>query len=69
MTVYGHLCNAISKGELNLFDYIDSKTLAAIKQYHEDNPTSNTIMDYYNAFSGEVKYDIMALALRYLKIK
>ena len=69
VTVYGDLCNAISKGELDLFDYIDSETLAAIKQYHEDNPTTNTIMDYCNASSGEVKYDIMALALRYLKIK
>lgn len=69
MTVYGHLNSAISKGELDLLDYIDSDTLDAIKQYHDDNPTANTVMDYYNAFSGEVKYDIMALALKYLKIK
>lgn len=69
VTVYIHLCNAISKGELDLFDYIDSETLAAIKQYHDDNPTTNSIKEYCNAFSGEVEYDIMALALKYLKIR
>ena len=68
VTVYIHLCNAISKGELDLFDYIDSETLAAIKQYHDDNPTTNSIKEYCNAFSGEVEYDIMALALKYLNI-
>ena len=66
--VYGHLCDAISKGELNLFDYIDSETLGAINRYHNDNPTVCSIKEYCNAFSGEVEYDIMALALRYLKI-
>ena len=67
-TVYKHLCKAMSEGKLDLLDYIDSETLEAIKQYHNDNPTTNSIMDYCNAFSGEVKYDIMALALKYLNI-
>lgn len=68
-TVLRHLSSAISEGKLDLLDYIDSKTLDAIKQYHEDNPTTNTLKEYCNAFSGEVKDDIMALALKYLKIK
>ena len=67
-TVLRHLSSAISEGKLDLLDYIDYETLAAIKQYHEDNPTTNTIKEYCNAFSGEVKDDIMALALKYLNI-
>lgn len=67
-TVYGHLYSAISKGELDLHEYIDAETLDAIRQYHVDNPAADTIMEYYKAFSGSVRYDIMALALKYLKL-
>lgn len=69
MTVYKHLAGAVSKGELNLLDYVDSETLEAIKEYHEYNPTASTIQEYVNAFSGQIPYDIMALSLKFLKIK
>lgn len=67
-TVYKHLCKAMSEGKLDLLDYIDTETLEAIKQFHNDNPTIYTIKEYCNAFSGEVKDDIIALALKYLRI-
>lgn len=67
-TVYSHLCSAMSKGELELTDYISSDILEAIKTFHEDNPDTATIKEYVDAFDGAVKYDMMVLALKYLKI-
>lgn len=69
ITVYSHLVSAMSKGELVLSDYITDDLLEAIKTYHRDNPNAGGLQDYVNAFGGMVKYDVMALALKYLKIK
>lgn len=69
IAVFSHLTSAMSKGELELEEYISDDMLDAIKAYHEDNPNAGTIQEYVNAFSGLVTYDIMALALKYLKIK
>lgn len=69
MTVYSHLCSAMSKGELDLIDYVDADMLEAIKTYHDDNPNASSVREYVDAFNGAVKYDLMLLALKYLNVK
>ena len=67
--VYNTLFKAISKGYLDIHDLTTQDSLDEIMNFSITHPQISNLGEFADEFRGQVSYDVVALALKYLKIK